>query len=659
MKYIYFSFLLFFILTNSAFSVYTKYINDLKFENIEYFEFSNLSFIENSGIELARENKEIFKYPSPLWAFIEWKDGFLVGTGETAQLLYVDEKNHQIVFTASNQILISDIKKRGDSLYVAALPKSKIHILDSKFKLTKTIDLNSEYIWNIVPEKKGYFALCGNPATIYYLNEQDKVEYSIPVTNEDNILKGILIDQALYFIAESSILYTLDIQKKRIRAVTSLDNPITDFILVGKKLYLITSQPESRKIPQKESSESSASDDDIITPIKQIGNKKGTRSGGGRSALYSYDFNGTIEKLYEKSNIRFLTLSYFKLNKAIVIGTDKPGAYFEISENNAKRFSCLGNGRLGRLISSDKNIYAILNEPSRIIKIGTGFSKYGYFISSPFDTGTISRWGKPVYSISSTSKATLRLFSRSGALYGDELWEDWLEISDSIQSSPNRFIQYKVELYSDGKESPFFRNIIIPYVQFNSPPRINKVSITFGSQNTYKINWDAEDDDRDTLTYNIYLNLPDGSYLKLNEKPLEENSFDIICNNYPEGQYRLKIVASDEKSNSKDDAKDTYIMSDPFIVDNTPPTIAELKLQKGKENSYKIQGKVSDNLSPIIDISYSVNGLKWIKILPVDGIYDSLDESFSVEFETKPPATVQIRTMDMYGNTSVKGVILK
>ncbi len=657
MKIFFAAFIMLCLIFSLSFPVYTKYLSDFKFDAVENYEFSNISFIENGGIELARDYKEVYSSPFPVWSLAQWKDGFLIGAGDTAQLIYLNKEKNRTIFSSSNRVLVSDIEIMNGDIYLAVIPKAQILILDNDFKLKKTISLSNEYIWNIVPAEKGFYVLTGNPAVLYYFNEQDKMEFSVSLAGEDNLLKGLMVGKELYFTADGNVLYKFDSKNRKIKGVYSFDNSILDFISVKHKIYLITSLSDLKKPAQTQSSEPSTSDDDISTPIKQTSDKKGTRPAVGKSALYSYNPDGTIEKIFEKNNMKFISLSYW--DNSLIVGTDKNASYYQVSlQGNVRKLSSLGMGKFARFFTLKGENYALLLEPSRILKILPSFSPQGFVTSSAFDTGNISRWGKPFIGQTVQPKTDIKIYTRSGALSSDDLWDDWELYNNKIDSAPNRYLQYKVELSSDGSKSPLFRNMIIPYIQNNSAPKVEKVTITFNNNSLYKISWDAQDDDKDTLIYNLYLSQADDDWIKINDKPLEDNNFDLNTANYPEGQYRIKVTASDERSNSKEEAKEGYKISDQFVIDNNPPFIGDISIKKSGQ-LFELEWKVADSLSPIFDVSYSINGLKWIKLLPVDGIYDSLSESFNLKIEINQPSSFEIKAVDIYGNASTKGIFIR
>lgn len=634
-----------------GFTVSTKYVNDFKFDNIENFEYSNISFIENGGIELSRDYSEIFTSREMIWSVEKWKNGFLAGSGESAALFFINSQTNYNIFTVSNKILISDIQIIGSNIYFSAIPRASIYILDSGFTLKSEIHISNEYIWQIMPDKTGLYVFAGNPAEIYFYGSNNNMIWSLPVPEEKSILKGIVIGDYLYFFGDGYILYKTPVKNHRkIIAAASFDNNISDLILSKGKIYIITSIKDIQK-PAQTQSGTASSDDDNSSRGSQS-DKRGSKISE-KSALYSYDLQGNLVELFQKSGIKFVSLT--QIEDKLIIGSDKNAGYFEISQNDeVNKFTSLGNGKFARFISIDNESYGILLDPARIIKMNTSISKEGYFISSAFDTGNVSQWGSPNISSIVPAETGIDLYTRSGAIFNMDIWEDWSPVKDKIVSSPDRFIQYRVNLKSDGKKNPLFRSIYIPYVQKNIAPEIDKINIGYNN-NVIKVSWDASDANKDTLIYDIYLSQNENSWVKINDKPLEDSSFDLNKENFPDGRYRIKITASDERSNTDQESKKSVKLSDYFIIDNTPPVIGDIILKKEGTN-YSLGFSATDGLSQLYEACYSINGSKWIKILPIDSIFDSLSESFDIRLNLLPGSVVQVKVTDIFGNYSVKGV---
>ena len=87
--------------------------------------------------------------------------------------------------------------------------------------------------------------------------------------------------------------------------------------------------------------------------------------------------------------------------------------------------------------------------------------------------------------------------------------------------------------------------------------------------------WNAEDANDDDLTYAVYFRGEGEKDWKLLKDKLDQRYYSWDTTSMPDGAYSLKVVASDAASNPPDEALDGERESDRFVVDNTPPDIAD------------------------------------------------------------------------------------
>jgi hypothetical protein len=108
-------------------------------------------------------------------------------------------------------------------------------------------------------------------------------------------------------------------------------------------------------------------------------------------------------------------------------------------------------------------------------------------------------------------------------------------------------------------------------------------------------------------------------------------------------------------------------VSTPFVVDNTPPRISDLRCERA-DGDYRLRATVRDETSPIASFSYNVDAKEWVPAEPADGIFDEREEEISVTIGTADSAivarratsaglepgehTVTLKAADSRGNTA-------
>ena len=620
-----------------GYSVSTEYIIDFRFENLNEYSFSNVSFIEDRGIELSMEHSVFFESEGFIWSFAQFGDAFLIGAGDYADLIMIDGASSKSIFSQTNYLMFTDIEVASDRVFLSAIPNGAVFELDGNFKLLNSVSVSNMYIWDLVFHNGGVYALAGNPASLYYIKD-GKVEHILDLPDEENFTRAKMINGTLYF-AGTSTLYRLS--GKRAIAVASFDTEIADFIAINREIYLITSRTERRRQADAQQRQQNARQTPNVLD---------------RSAIYAISERGAVREIFGRRGIRFLSIS--RIRDSLIIGTDKDGGYIDITlDGNRRAFTSLGSGAFVKIFSKPDAVYGLMANPARVVRLGSGYAKSRYFISSVFDTKNRSRWGSPRIEKHLMANTEVNVYTRSGAVKNTEFWEDWTLSNEKINASPNRFIQYKIDFLSSGNNTANFRAIALPYVQKNLPPRINRVSFEYREDHA-RVSWEADDPNNDTLSFDVYLSTIGGEWVKVTEKPITDDFIRLNYNAFPSGAYRVKVTASDILSNSYDTALETTFVTDRLYIDGMPPVISPISVSR--ENGFVIiHFSAKDHLLPLRNASYSVNGGEWISINPRDGIFDSNYEEFEVKLKLGFPSFIQIRVSDNLGNTATDGVFVR
>jgi hypothetical protein len=126
----------------------------------------------------------------------------------------------------------------------------------------------------------------------------------------------------------------------------------------------------------------------------------------------------------------------------------------------------------------------------------------------------------------------------------------------------------------------------------------------------------------------------------------------------PDGNYLVKIVASDAPSNPPGSALKGELESSTFTIDNQPPAVKVTNVRHDG-NRLMVDFTVSDQVSIVQSADYSTDGQGWHAVYPVDGIADSVSEQFRI---TLPDSllnhTIVIRSIDAMNNVAAVPVTL-
>jgi hypothetical protein len=349
----------------------------------------------------------------------------------------------------------------------------------------------------------------------------------------------------------------------------------------------------------------------------------------------------------------------------------------------------------------------VTSNPARLFAMDATPATEGSFVSKVKDTETASNWGRLSWEGAAPSGTEVRLQTRSGnTSTPDSTWTDWSPAvtraaGEPIRSERARFLQLKVTLAGRGGASPTVEAVEAAYQQQNLPPVVKSITvhppgeafqkpisvsgepeilglepdplsdraaaqrqsqgsppaIAF-SRKLYErglrtFSWQAEDPNDDPLVYDVqYRAVGDDRWRPL-RSGLDEPVFAWDTAMAPNGRYVLRIVASDVPGNPPALALTGFKDSASFLVDNTPPSLTAT-LDHGR-----IHVVVRDGASPVRKLEMAIDAGHWQEVRPVDGIADSLEESYEI---TLPPAAgpvpriVVLRAADSLGNVSTARV---
>lgn len=293
---------------------------------------------------------------------------------------------------------------------------------------------------------------------------------------------------------------------------------------------------------------------------------------------------------------------------------------------------------------------------------------------------------------------------------------------EQIAGDNARYIEYQVTLKA-GKngESPSVSTVAISYLTPNQAPTVKITAPVAGDVWSGKetIKWIGTDPDKDTLTYDVYYSKDGGKTWEslvggvsagaakateqeiikkvktelekspdvpedmkkkvLDEpqkpagasatassnspaKPVTNTSHSWDTKSTEDGNYLIKVVASDRISNATGALTDETV-SEPFTICNGAPklTLYRSGVDLKAVGSASISGSALSKLVEIVGVQYRIDGGTWTAASANDGMFDSPYEGFTV---TTPDLTtgthkVEVQAVDAAGNAASGTVEVK
>jgi hypothetical protein len=434
----------------------------------------------------------------------------------------------------------------------------------------------------------------------------------------------------------------------------------------------------------------------------------------GGSDVYCIHPDGNPERIWTSSADVVYAIGFDAEGRAI-LGTGNHGGVFRIETpflyaalltTASTQVTAFASGPGGRL-------YAVTGNVGKLYEIGPGLEREGTLESDVYDAALFSQWGRLSFE-ARLNGGQVALATRSGNLdQPQKNWSPWSAgIADPkgapVTSPAARFLQWKATLTANAEgHSPQLESVDVAYLSKNLAPRVEQIEITpanykfpapiallpIGPQ-PQSLNlpplgkhtapaptltldspgtvtpamqwakgwigarWLASDPNGDSMTYNIEIRGEAETEWKPLKQKVTEKYFSWDSTAFPDGDYRLRITASDAPSNPPADSLTGQLVSDTFTIDNTPPRISGLSAVRG--GKLEVRWHAADALSNITKAEYSLDGGDWTVAAPVTKLSDSFELDYALTLDAVPGEhTIAIRVEDDYANQATDKVVVR
>ncbi|MBZ5586893.1 MAG: hypothetical protein LAQ30_32845, partial [Acidobacteriia bacterium] len=171
--------------------------------------------------------------------------------------------------------------------------------------------------------------------------------------------------------------------------------------------------------------------------------------------------------------------------------------------------------------------------------------------------------------------------------------------------------------------------------------------------------WVAFDPNGDTLLYTVEIKGENETQWKMLKEKVGEKYFSWDSTAFPDGDYRIRVTASDAPSNPPSETLTAGMESDPFVIDNTPPKISGVTATR---NGGKLEARwhAADALNNISKAEYSLDGGSWTVAAPVGRLSDSRELDYVLTLDAPPGEhTLAVRAQDEYENDATEKIVIR
>jgi hypothetical protein len=438
-----------------------------------------------------------------------------------------------------------------------------------------------------------------------------------------------------------------------------------------------------------------------------IGSLTAAVSGG--SEFYRIHKDGFAENIWSSPTDLAYAIAFDPAGKPL-LGTGNKGLIYRVdsSQLSTQLLNAPPTQVTAFLQGRNGLVYAATGNVGTLYSIGPELESTGTLESEVLDAADFTYWGK-VHLTSTPHGGTIAFETRSGNLNRPQnSWSPWAKIAvtklgGQIDSPPARFLQYRLTLNcSSEAESPELSVVDIAYLPKNIAPKIRQIeiapfnyresaapapsersSLPSGSPATLTlpavgqrksapsaptlelggstalqyskgyvtVRWNATDPNGDSLIFKVEMKEKTESLWRVLQDKLKDQRYSFDSTAFADGQYVVRVTASDAPGNTPAETLASSFESDPFTIDNTPPEITNVKITNDAAR-HQISFTAKDALSWLDKAEYSINGGDWTLLEPVNKVTDS--QTLNYTLLANPGQIVAVRVFDEDDNVVVK-----
>jgi len=427
--------------------------------------------------------------------------------------------------------------------------------------------------------------------------------------------------------------------------------------------------------------------------------------GKGVGAVYRLNKDGIAKILWSSRQDRIHAM-LLEASGTLLIGTGDRGRLYRLADDGARTLLCqLEPSQITSLIAaSNENYFLTTANAGTLQMLSATMRDKGEYLSEVIDANVPAQWGAVNWLQSGEGQA--RLFTRSGNTgKPDKTWSDWAAVQGpatggAIASPMARFLQWKLEMTGSGKSSATVKRVQVSYLQKNVPPEIATINIynpgdafpeareqsanhlsdgqnggspatkniplpeagrkTF-QKGAQSIGWQARDENNDRLVYRIEIRAVGETVWRELEKNYAGTIYTWDGQALPDGEYQIRLTASDRRSNPPALALESEKIGEIFVIDNTPPEIKALLVQKSGA-PWQASFEATDQLARLKEAWYAVDANPWQLIYPADSVSDQRRETYQFTISglnATATSILAVKVVDANGNSSFGKVMLK
>jgi hypothetical protein len=633
------------------------------------------------------------------WAAVRGSDGAIyLGGGHGGAVYVAVGKKVTKLASLKGAVAVVSLQIVGADLYAGTMPGGEVWKVSTKIGASpqRVVALEkAETVWSLALARDGKHLYAGTgPEGKLFKIDLGAKRAEVVFEADDKRITALCAarDGSIWLgTSDKALLYRHDPSKGTTRAMADFSgNEVTALAEYQGNILAAANElkePSTSGFKTKRAvDEAEKEDADTGEKIQENKNKPGSdkatpaaaeapRKGGrtGKGAIFLVRGDGQLRQLHSLNSTYFTSLVVTADGQIFAGAADKGRIYLIGADESVSTAFDVEERRIDQIVYQGVHGLAFTTSDGGAIYCSAGLAKKATYTSKVLDAAAPSRFGRLVW----WGEGALNVESRSGnTSEPGKGWSEWQRPKEiqkggggsahgEVVSPPGRYFQYRVRFKS---RNELLRHTALYYLPQNRPTRVTEITVAPEEESrkslttmktgatkprspVVKVSWKVENEDGDETVYSLAVRRQDEVAWRpivTGDKPLTSTEFAWNTETFPDGYYRLRVVASDARANTHDRAREHQMITPLFLIDNEKPVVSGLTVKYPMATA-----RATDSFSAIAEMAYSVDDGDWQVGETQDGLFDSPVENLVIRLPTglTPGAhTLSVRVADEAGN---------